>query len=52
LDGDSHAGREEYDLARQAWLTSRGYRVVRFMETEVAGDLQAVLASIWEALDG
>jgi very-short-patch-repair endonuclease len=25
VDGDSHAGREEYDSRRTAWLESQGY---------------------------
>jgi len=51
VDGDSHAGKEDQDRERQDWITSRGYRVIRFRESEVAGDLQAVLASIWCALE-
>ena len=35
LDGDSHAGREAYDAARTRALEERGYRVLRFTNSEV-----------------
>ena len=35
LDGGQHADREAEDQGRTAWLEARGYRVLRFWNTEV-----------------
>lgn len=35
IDGDSHVGREEYDAERDRFLTQRGYKVVRILNSEV-----------------
>jgi len=35
LDGATHAGREEYDEQRQAWLESQGLLVLRFTNARV-----------------
>jgi very-short-patch-repair endonuclease len=42
----SHNSRTEYDAERAAWLEQRGYRVVRFANEDVIGDIQAVLRQI------
>jgi adenine-specific DNA-methyltransferase len=49
VDGDTHAEQVEYDLARTAWLNDRGYRVIRFTNSEVQRQLEAVLEKIAEA---
>jgi very-short-patch-repair endonuclease len=48
IDGDSHAEQSQaaYDEARTAALLQRGYRVLRFTNADVAGDLRTVLAAI------
>ena len=46
LDGDSHNGREEYDEKRTQKLMSEGYRIVRFVNTDVFDHLDAVLEAI------
>ena len=51
LDGDSHAGREAYDARRTATLAARGYRVLRFPNSEVHDNIEGVLAMILHALD-
>jgi|SRR5579884_1380244 len=51
VDGDTHALRQDYDERRTAFLQSKGYRVLRFTNHEVATNLSAVLTSIAEALD-
>lgn len=51
LDGDTHAGNEAYDTTRTAWLESKGYRVIRFANAEVIGNLEGVLHAIGVALD-
>jgi very-short-patch-repair endonuclease len=50
LDGDSHAGREAYDAARTAALEARGYRVLRFSNSEVMSNLDGVIRAILVAL--
>jgi very-short-patch-repair endonuclease len=51
LDGDSHAGREAYDARRTAYLEWRGYRVLRFGNAEVHGNLEGVLEVILQTLE-
>jgi len=46
LDGDSHDGREQYDEKRTQDLMNQGYRVVRFLNTDVFDNLVAVLEAI------
>ena len=48
IDGGQHAlaaGRER-DAARDAWLVGQGFRVLRFWNHEVLGNLDGVLAVI------
>ena len=46
IDGDSHAGQDEYDRHRTLWLEERGYKVIRFTNEDVHQRLDAVLNSI------
>ena len=53
LDGDVHADPEvaAKDRARQAWLESEGWRVIRFTNLEVKESLPDILEEVWrEAL--
>ena len=50
LDGDTHAGREAYDAARTAALEQRGYRVLRFSNSDVMTNLDGVTRAILIAL--
>ena len=50
VDGSLHAGSNEYDARRTAWLNGHGWRVVRFWNNEVDRNLDGVLASIRQAL--
>ena len=50
LDGGQHAERHDYDAARDAWLRSQGYTVLRFWNNEVMGELEGVLEKIRLAL--
>ena len=52
LDGDTHGGRESYDAARTRALEVRGYRVIRFANAEVMGNLDGVCQAILVALGG
>jgi len=45
IDGSQHAG-SAADLARDAWLAAQGYRVVRYWNNEVLGNLDAVLEDL------
>jgi very-short-patch-repair endonuclease len=49
LDGGHHNNDEEAqrDRERQAWLEKEGYRVIRFWNSEVNRDLNAVLERIY-----
>ena len=50
LDGDSHARREAEDAARTAALETRGYRVVRFTNSDVLTNIDGVSRAILIAL--
>jgi very-short-patch-repair endonuclease len=48
IDGGTHETPEEFasDNRRTAWLEAQGYRVIRFRNEELMGDLDAVLERI------
>ena len=50
VDGETHAGQEEYHLARSICLRERGYEVTRFTNSDVMTNLDGVLVTIQEAL--
>jgi very-short-patch-repair endonuclease len=54
LDGGHHNEDETAtrDQKRQLWLEQEGYRVVRFWNSEITGDLHAVLERIYIELHG
>lgn len=49
IDGAVHDGQQARDEARTAWLTERGYQIVRFRNEEVLENLSAVLEKILAA---
>jgi very-short-patch-repair endonuclease len=51
LDGGQHAERQAADLTRTLELARRGYRVIRFSNNEVFGNLAGVLETIRRELD-
>ena len=51
LDGDQHAEQAEYDRARDDDIRQRGFRVLRFWDSEVLADLDAMLDTILAALE-
>ena len=51
LDGETHVGRELQDQARQHWLETNGYRVLRFWNGDVYDDHDVVLEAIWHECD-
>jgi very-short-patch-repair endonuclease len=50
VDGSQHLEAAEYDARRTEYLQSRGYRVLRFWNSDVMNDLDAVLREIAAAL--
>ena len=50
LDGSQHLEQEEYDKERTAFLSSKGYKVLRFWNNQVMNELDAVLNLIWNTL--
>src|SRR5215475_2266514 len=49
VDGGQHAT-DKRDAVRDAWLSDRGYRVLRFWNNDVLGNTEGVLESIAAAL--
>jgi very-short-patch-repair endonuclease len=49
-DGVTHDGRERFDLARDDYLVSRGYRVLRYTDERVHGNSDLVAADILATL--
>ena len=54
LDGGHHNESDEAqrDRVRQGWLEKVGYRVIRFWNSEISGDLNAVLERTYLELYG
>jgi very-short-patch-repair endonuclease len=50
LDGSQHHDQHEYDQIRTDYLESQGYRLMRFWNTAVMNDMEAVLRAIGDAL--
>ncbi len=51
LDGGQHAERQHADELRSAEIAKHGYRVIRFWNNEVTGNLDGVLVSVCRALE-
>ena len=49
LDGESHEGRQKYDMRRSLYLESCGYRVFRITNDDVVEDIEAVALGIAKA---
>ena len=50
VDGETHAGRQDYDARRTAVLESKGYPVMRFTNDDVLKNLEGVLQALQAAL--
>jgi very-short-patch-repair endonuclease len=46
IDGDTHAGREGYDINRTKWLENEGYQVIRFTNDDISTNLENVAREI------
>ncbi|PTS80608.1 hypothetical protein DBR17_10630 [Sphingomonas sp. HMWF008] len=49
IDGETHVGNEERDARRTAFLEREGYRVLRFSNADVMGNLEGVAEVILSA---
>ncbi len=60
IDGGQHAEQVLYDLGRTRFLQSKGYKVIRFWNNEVLGNIEGVLEaltltlslSLWGEVEG
>jgi len=52
LDGDTHAQQLEYDRRRDAYLSSAGYRIVRFSNADIFVNIDGVLIRILDICRG
>jgi very-short-patch-repair endonuclease len=52
IDGGQHDESAERDAVRMRWLEERGYRVLRFWNSDVLGNLDGVLSTIRGQLIG
>jgi adenine-specific DNA-methyltransferase len=50
VDGGQHATAAQQDAMRTAWLESQGFRVLRFWNHDVLGNIDGVAAAIHRAL--
>ena len=50
IDGGQHGEAMAYDQARTAFLESKGYRVLRFWNNDVLGNIDGVMETISQAL--
>ncbi|RQW43545.1 endonuclease domain-containing protein [Novosphingobium sp. LASN5T] len=50
LDGFSHEARLEQDAARDRWFAANGYRVLRFTNAAVLGNIEGVVTAIRSAV--
>ncbi len=50
LDGYSHDMRQAHDNRRDQWLAQNGYRIMRFTNENVMGNLEGVVSEIERSL--
>jgi len=51
LDGSHHLLIEAEDAERAAFLNAKGYKVIRFSNSEINANIESVLAKIQQALE-
>ena len=54
LDGNVHdnVGSQQYDYERDEWLKAQGYRVLRFLNSELLHHPERVIWAIKDAIEG
>jgi very-short-patch-repair endonuclease len=50
VDGSQHLDQQEHDAQRTAFLAERGFRVIRFWNTEVMNQIDEVVQVVLEAI--
>jgi very-short-patch-repair endonuclease len=50
IDGGSHDYKMDYDLERQNSLEKEGFKIIRFQEREVRGDVDNVIQRIVDVI--
>jgi very-short-patch-repair endonuclease len=50
VDGGQHDEQRTYDANRDAWLTSQGFRILRFWNNQIFKELDSVKETIFETL--
>ncbi len=52
LDGGGHNedAQRKYDAARDVWLRSQGFRILRYWNNEVFEEWEAIAEAIWKAV--
>lgn len=51
VDGGQHSEQIVYDLERSTWLEGQGFRILRFWDSQVLKETEAVKEKIFEALN-
>jgi very-short-patch-repair endonuclease len=52
VDGSQHLDQEEHDAERTAFLATKGYRVLRFWNSDVMDKFNSVIGVILDEMDG
>ena len=47
LDGQSHFGNDTRDGERQKWFEQKGFRLLRFWNSQIYEDCDTVMKMIW-----
>lgn len=50
IDGDTHGSTMQYDAERTTYLEQQGWSVIRFTNTDVMQNIEAVLSDIAQRL--
>ncbi len=51
VDGGQHSERQDADARRTEWLESQNFRVLRFWNNEVFGNIEGVIETIASAIE-
>ena len=51
VDGSNHLDQEEYDAERTEFLEAKGYRVIRFWNSDVMNKIEDVMGVVLEELE-
>jgi len=51
LDGGQHAGQKNYDTKREEFLSTKGYRALRFWNFDVLTNMEGVIRTVLRELN-